>query len=157
MAVGLREGLDEDYLSYRLQQTAYFASSLLKVGIPIIEPAGGHAVYLDAGKLLPHIPQNEYPGQSLAAHLYLEGGIRGCEIGSVMFAHPDPETGNMVHPKLELVRLAIPRRVYTQSHFDYSTHVLSKIGENPKALKGYKITYQPKSMRHFTAKFAPLA
>ena len=156
MAVGLKEGLDESYLSYRLEQTAYFAASLLDAGIPIIEPAGGHAIYVDAGSFLPHIPPHEFPGQSLAANLYLEGGIRTSEIGSVMFAYPDPKTGEMIHPKLELVRLAIPRRVYTQSHFDYTTKILCKIGENRKSIKGYKITYQPVLMRHFTARFEPL-
>ena len=156
LAVGLKEGLDEAYLSYRLGQTAYFASSLLDAGIPIIEPAGGHAIYIDAGSFLSHIPPHEFPGQALAANLYLEGGIRGCEIGSVMFAYPDPQTGEMIHPKLELVRLAIPRRVYMQSHFDYTTKILCQIRENRKSIKGYKITYQPALMRHFTAKFEPL-
>ncbi|WP_322794048.1 tryptophanase, partial [Bellilinea sp.] len=129
MAVGLMEGLDETYLAYRIGQTAYFADQLKTAGIPIIEPAGGHAIYLDAGRFLPHIPHAEYPGQALAAALYLEGGIRGVEIGSVMFAYPDPDSGEMIYPKLELVRLAIPRRTYIRSHFDYIVDTLKSLSE----------------------------
>jgi tryptophanase len=156
MATGLMEGLQESYLAYRTGQTAYLAEIIKENGVPIIEPPGGHAVYLDAGSLLPHIPQSEYPGQALAAALYLEGGIRGVEIGSVMFAHPDPDTGEMVFPQLELVRLALPRRVYTQSHLDYVADVVKKIVEKRDAIRGYKITYQPKLMRHFTCRFEPV-
>jgi len=156
MATGLWEGLDEDYLAYRLGQTAYLAERLLEVGIPIIEPPGGHAVYLDAGRFLPHIPPAEFPGQSLSVELYLEGGIRAVEIGSVMFAHPDPETGQMVHPELELVRLALPRRVYTQSHLDYVVEMLAKIVSRRAGLRGYRFTYAPEQLRHFTARFAEL-
>ncbi len=156
MAVGLYEGLDESYLSYRLSQTAYLAACLKQIGVPMIEPPGGHAIYIDAGAILPHIPHGEFPGQSLAVEMYLEGGIRACEIGSVMFAHPDPETGEMVYPRLELVRLAIPRRVYTQSHFDYLVKCIGKIVERADALKGYKFTYAPELLRHFTARFEPL-
>lgn len=153
MAVGLWEGLDEDYLRYRLGQTAYLGESLLAAGIQIIEPAGGHAIYIDAAKLLPHIPQAEFPGIALSAAMYTTGGIRACEIGSVMFAYTDPDTGRMVHPKLELVRMAIPRRMYTQSHFDYTVDVLKEIRDNRNNLKGYCITYQAPLMRHFTARF----
>lgn len=156
MAVGLREGLDEAYLAYRLNQTAYLAGRIKEAGIPIVEPPGGHAVYIDAGKFLPHIPQSEFPGQALTMELYLEGGIRGCEIGSVMFAHPDPETGRMIHPRLELVRLAIPRRVYTQAHLDYVAETISRIKARKDHLRGYKFTYAPRLLRHFTARFAPL-
>jgi len=156
MAVGLREGLDEAYLAYRLNQTAYLAGRIKEAGIPIVEPPGGHAVYIDAGKLLPHIPQSEFPGHALTMELYLEGGIRGCEIGSVMFAHPDPETGRMIHPRLELVRLAIPRRVYTQAHLDYVAETVSRIKARKDDLRGYKYTYAPRLLRHFTARFAPL-
>lgn len=156
MAVGLMEGLDEDYLAYRIGQTAYFADQLKAAGIPILEPAGGHAIYLDAGRFLPHIPHAEYPGQSLAAALYLEGGIRGVEIGSVMFAYPDPDSGEMIYPKLELVRLAIPRRTYTRSHFDYIVEVLKSLTDQRESLRGYRIVYAPPLLRHFTARFEPL-
>jgi tryptophanase len=156
IATGLLEGLQEDYLAYRIQQTAYLAEKIKELGIPIIEPPGGHAIYLDAGTLLPHIPQSEFPGQSLTAALYLEGGIRGVEIGSVMFAHPDPDSGKMIYPKLELVRLAIPRRVYTQSHLDYVINILSKIAGQRESYRGYRLTYSPELLRHFTARFEPL-
>jgi tryptophanase len=156
MAVGLMEGLEEDYLAYRLGQTAYLAERLLENDIPIIEPAGGHAVYLDAGRFLPHIPQSEFPGIALAAALYLQGGIRGVEIGSVMFAHPDPDTGVMKYPKLELVRLAIPRRMYTQAHMDYVADTLIELKAERKNLRGYRFTYAPELLRHFTARFEPL-
>jgi tryptophanase len=156
MAVGLYEGLDEDYLAYRLGQTAYLAGLLREQGIGLIEPPGGHAIYLDAGALLPNIPHGEFPGQALAVEMYLEGGIRACEIGSVMFAHPDPDTGEMVYPRLELVRLAIPRRVYTQSHLDYIAETLGNINKRAGELRGYKFTYAPELLRHFTARFAPL-
>jgi len=156
IAVGLWEGLDESYLSYRLNQTCYLAERLLEKGIPIIEPPGGHAVYLDAGRFLPHIPQSAFPGQSLAIELYLEGGIRGCEIGSVMFAYPDPETGEIVYPRLDLVRLAIPRRVYTQSHLDYVVEIAARIASRRDELRGYKFTYAPESLRHFMAQFEPM-
>ncbi len=156
MAVGLYEGLDEAYLAWRINQTAYLAQRINSVGIPTIQPAGGHAVYIDAGSVLPHIPQGEFPGQALAVELYLEGAIRACEIGSVMFAHPDPDSGEIIYPKLELVRLAIPRRVYTQSHMDYVVDTLAKISKNSKALRGFKFSYAPELLRHFTAKFEPL-
>ncbi len=156
MAVGLREGLDEDYLAYRLNQTAYLAIRIKEAGIPIVEPPGGHAVYIDAGNFLPHIPHREFPGQALTVELYLEGGIRGCEIGSVMFAHPDADTGEVVYPQLELVRLAIPRRVYTQSHLDYVAEVIARIAERADKLRGYRFTYAPELLRHFTARFEPL-
>ncbi len=156
MAVGLMEGLDENYLAYRIGQTAYLASQLTAAGIPIIEPSGGHAIYLDAGRLLPHIPHAEFPGQALAGALYLEGGIRGVEIGSVMFAYPDPDSGEMIYPRLELVRLAIPRRTYTQSHFDYVVDTLKKLAKKRASLRGFRITHAPPLLRHFTARFEPL-
>ena len=156
LAVGLREGLDEDYLTYRIGQTRYLSERLIETGIPLVQPPGGHAVYLDAGRLLPHIPPAEFPGQALAAALYLEGGIRGVEIGSVMFAFHDPETGKQVHPGLELVRLALPRRVYTQAHLDFIVDTLAAIAANREKLSGYKITAAPKLMRHFTCQFQPL-
>jgi len=156
MAVGFYEGLDEDYLAYRLGQTAYLANKLLEVGVPIIEPVGGHAVYVDARRMLPHIPKEEYPGQALSVELYLEGGIRGVEMGSVAFAYPDPDTGEMIHPEMELVRMAIPRRVYTQAHMDVVVKAFKNIMARKDALRGYGITYAPELMRHFTAQFEPL-
>jgi tryptophanase len=156
IAVGLYEGLDETYLSYRLAQTAYLAGRLNDAGIPTIQPAGGHAVYLDAHAVLPHIPQAEFPGQALAVELYREGAIRGVEIGSVMFAYPDPDSGVMIYPKLELLRLAIPRRTYTQSHLDYVADSLARIKGRASEICGYKFTYAPDLLRHFTARFEPL-
>jgi len=117
---------------------------------------GGHAVYLDAGALLPHIPPYQFPGQTLAVALYLEGAVRGVEIGSVMFAYPDPDTGKMIHPRLELVRLAIPRRVYTQSHLDFVVQTAKQVYEQKINYKGYEFTYAPELLRHFTARFKPL-
>jgi len=156
MAVGLYEGLEESYLIYRLGQTAYLAAGLNQVGIPTIQPPGGHAVYVDAAAVLPHIPQAEFPGQSLTVEIYRQGAIRGCEIGSIMFAHPDLDTGLMVYPKLELLRLAIPRRTYTQSHMDYVIDVFAAIKKRASGLRGYKFTYAPELLRHFTARFEPI-
>ena len=156
IARGLWEGLDEDYLSYRLAHTRYLADRLLEEGVPILEPAGGHAVYLDARRFLPHIPQSELPGQALVCALYLEGGIRGVEIGSVMFAREDPEMDEMVYPDLELVRLAIPRRVYTQAHLDYVVETCVEIYERREEIGGLRFTYAPELLRHFTARFEPL-
>jgi tryptophanase len=156
MAVGLYEGLDENYLAHRLGQTAYLAQRINDAGIPTIQPTGGHAVYVDARAVLPHIPQGEFPGHALAVELYREGAIRGGEIGSVMFAHPDPDTGRMIYPKLELMRLAIPRRTYTQSHMDYVADSLANIKTRAASIHGYKFTYAPELLRHFTARFEPL-
>src|SRR5829696_5726136 len=156
MAVGLYEGLDESYLAYRIGQTAYLAARLHDAGISTIQPAGGHGVYINAGAILPHIPNYEFPAQALAVELYREGGIRGVEIGSVMFACLDPETGLWHYPKLELLRLAIPRRTYTQSHLDYVADSLAKIKERAASVGGYKFTYAPELLRHFTARFEPL-
>jgi tryptophanase len=156
MATGLYEGLEESYLAYRLGQTSYLAAKLKEYGIPMIEPPGGHAIYINAGIMLPHIPHAEFPGIALAAELYLEGGIRASEIGSVMFAYPDPDSGEMVYPQLELVRLALPRRTYTQSHMDYVAATVAEIAKRAETLRGYKFTYAPKLLRHFTARFEPL-
>jgi tryptophanase len=156
MATGLYEGLEDSYLAYRLNQTLYLATRLNEAGIPTIQPAGGHAVYVVANEILPHIPNYEFPAQSLTVELYREGGIRGCEIGSVMFACIDPDTGVWHYPKLELLRLAIPRRTYTQSHMDYVADSLAKIKDRAPSLRGYRFTYAPELLRHFTARFEPL-
>jgi tryptophanase len=153
---GLWEGLDESYLAYRLNKTAYLAERLLEQSVPIIEPPGGHAVYIDAGRLLPHISQSAFPGSIADGELYRIGGIRAVEIGSVMFAHPSPETGVMVYPSLELVRLAIPRRVYTQAHLDYVAETLGEIAMQKDSLLGFRFTYAPRLLRHFTARFEPI-
>ncbi len=156
IAIGLREGLQEDYLAYRLGQTRYLTEELKRVGVPVIEPAGGHAVYINAGALLPHIPQSEFPGQSLTVEMYREGAIRGVELGSVAFAYPDPDTGEMVYPELDLVRLALPRRTYTQSHLDYVVKVLERIVKKADSLRGFRIIKEPPLMRHFSCIFEPL-
>ncbi len=154
IAQGLTEIIDEDYLRYRLRSMAYIGERLEAMGVPIVRPTGGHAVFIDARRLLPHIPPKEYPGQALAVALYLEGGIRSCEIGTVMFGvKPD---GTEVEAPMDLVRMAFPRRVYTQSHADYIVEVFEEIVARKDALKGMKIIWQPSAMRHFTAKFAPL-
>jgi tryptophanase len=154
IAQGLREVIDEDYLRYRIRSTAYLGEALVEAGVPCVQPIGGHAVYLDAAALLPHIPPLEYPGQALAVALYREGGIRGCEIGSVMFGqHPD---GSETPAPMELVRLAIPRRVYTQSHIDYVIEVVRFVAERAADLPGYRIAEQPAQLRHFTARFEPI-
>jgi len=156
IAVGLREGLQEDYLAYRLGQTEYLVSELKKYHVPVIEPAGGHAVYIDAGKMLPHIPKSDFPGQALSVEMYREGGIRSVELGSVAFAFADPDTGEMKYPEMELVRLALPRRTYTQSHLDYVVKVIKAIVANKDSLPGYRILKAPKLMRHFSARFEPI-
>jgi tryptophanase len=156
MAVGLYEGLDEAYLAHRLAQTAYLAGRLNEAGIATIQPPGGHAVYVDAAQTLPHLPQGAFPGQALAVEMYLEGGVRACEIGSVMFAYEDPGSGEMVFPKLELLRLAIPRRTYTRSHIDYVADCAARIKSRAEQIRGYKFTYAPQLLRHFTARFEPL-
>ena len=154
IAQGLREVVQEDYLHYRIRSTAYLGEALDAGGVPLVRPFGGHAVYLDARKLLPHIPPLEYPGQSLAVALYVEGGIRGCEIGTVMFGrHPD---GTETPAAMDLVRLAIPRRTYTQSHIDYVIEVVLAVAERAPDLRGYRIVEpQPTALRHFTARFEP--
>lgn len=156
MAVGLGEGLDEDYLPYRVGQVAYLSGRLTEMGVPVVLPPGGHAVYVDAGSLLPHIPHGEYPAQALAIELYLEGGIRAVEIGSVMFARKDAATGEMIYPKLELLRLALPRRVYTQAHLDVVARAFEVLSGRRDALRGCRIVYAPEILPHFTARFEPL-
>lgn len=154
IAVGLYEALDPDYLRYRIRMVEYMAEKMAAAGIPTVRPAGGHALYLDAKQWLSHIPSHEYPGWALSLVLYLEGGIRACEIGSVMFGQqPD---GSERPADLELVRLAFPRRVYTQSHMDYVCEVLAHVNTLAPRIRGVRIVEQPSALRHFTAKFAPL-
>lgn len=155
IAQGLKEIVDEDYLRYRLRTCEYIGEGLLALGVPIVQPTGGHAVFVDARALLPHIPPLEYPGQALAVALYVEGGVRACEIGTVMFGRrPD---GREAPAPMDLVRLAIPRRVYTQSHADYLIEIFADVVEKKAALSGFAITWQPRAMRHFTARFRPLS
>lgn len=154
IAVGILEALDEDYLRYRIRSTEYVGNALMKAGIPIVNPPGGHAIYIDAKQFLSHIPQSQYPGQSLVAGIYEFAGIRGVEIGSVMFGR-EGKNGEAETPHLqELVRLAIPRRTYTQSHMDYVVEAFLAFKEEAPKLKGVKFTYKPQVLRHFTAKFA---
>jgi tryptophanase len=153
IAQGLWEGLDEDYLSWRLAQTAYLGEGFLANGVPIVEPPGGHAIYIDSGGFLPHVPREQYPGQALAIEIYIEGGIRAVELGSVAFEYKDRETGELIHPALELVRLAIPRRVYTRSHLDFVIETLAAIAARRDEIRGVRIVEEPPLLRHFTARF----
>ncbi|MFP5471090.1 MAG: tryptophanase [Bacteroidia bacterium] len=152
LAIGLKEVFDPHYLEYRIKSTAYLGEHLHKMGVPIVMPVGGHAVYIDAKKLYDHIPVEEYPGQALVCELYLKGGIRTVEIGSVMFGKYNDD-GTLIPAQMELVRLAIPRRVYTQSHIEYVIETFEEVLANKKNVKGYKITEQAAFLRHFTAKF----
>jgi tryptophanase len=156
IAQGLREVVQDDYLQYRIRSTAYLGEALDAAGVPLVKPYGGHAIYLDARALLPHIPPLQYPGQALAIALYVEGGIRGCEIGTVMFGrHPD---GTESPAPMDLVRLAIPRRTYTQSHIDYVIEVVTAVAARAGDLRGYRIVEpQPTALRHFTARFESIA
>jgi tryptophanase len=153
MARGLWEGLDEQYLAYRLAHTRYLADRLAEAGVPILEPPGGHAVYLDVLRFLPQMPRDQFPGQALVAALYVEGGIRGVEIGSVMFARTDEHTGETIFPDMELVRLAIPRRVYTQAHLDYVVDAIVALHRKRETIRGLRIVYETRFLRHFTARF----
>jgi tryptophanase len=156
IAQGLDEVLDEEYLRYRIRSTEYLADKVAAAGVPIVRPAGGHAVYLDAKAFLPHIPASQYPAQALAVELYKDGGVRGVEIGSVMFGAVQ-EDGTEIPAAMELVRLAIPRRTYTQSHVDYVGEVVLSVAEHAESITGYRIVEQAPWLRHFTAKFEPLA
>ncbi len=147
VAVGLQESLDEDYLRYRIASTAYLGNKIAESGVPIVQPPGGHAIYIDAKAFLPHIPLTQFPGVALAAELYLEGGIRSVEIGTLMFAGA---------AQMELVRLAIPRRVYTQSHIDYVVEIILKVWERRAQIKGMRLTYEAPFLRHFTAHLEPI-
>ena len=153
IAQGLEEILDEDYLSYRIRTAEYMGENLDKIGAPYLKPPGGHAIYLDAKSFLPNIPVEQFPGQALACQLYIEGGVRSCEIGGIMFGKTDQATGEYIPPNMELVRLAFPRRVYTQSHFDYVLEVINEVYKKRNELKAFRFTYQAQLLRHFTAQF----
>ena len=154
IAQGRKECVHPDYLRYRIRSTAYLGEALDHAGVPVVKPIGGHAVYIDARSLLPHIPPLHYPGQALAIALYEAGGIRSCEIGTVMFGRrPD---GTEEPAAMDLVRLAIPRRTYTQSHIDYVIEVVTSVAERAADLPGYRIAEEARSLRHFTARFEPL-
>ncbi len=155
VAQGLDEVLDEHYLQYRIRSTWYLANKAVEAGVPIVQPPGGHAVYLDAKALLPHIPPSQYPAHALACELYFDGGVRGVEIGSVMFGKPQPDGTELPAP-MELVRLAVPRRTYTQSHVDYVGEVIIDVAERAEQLRGYRIVEQAPWLRHFTARFEPV-
>ncbi len=155
IAQGLEEITDEDYLRYRIRSVEYLGEKLIDAGVPILEPPGGHAIYIDAKRFAPHIPPAQFPGQAVTAELYLQGGVRAVEIGSVMFGKNDA-AGNHIAPPMELVRMAIPRRVYTQSHIDYVAEVVVETFARRKDLKGYRFTYEAPILRHFTARFAKL-
>ena len=156
LAVGLVEVTDPDYLRYRVRTAEYLAEKAWAAGVPTVRPPGGHAVYLDAGALLPHIPPAELPAQSLACELYLEGGVRGVEIGTLMFGRADPDGGPDTPAPHELVRLALPRRTYTQSHVDYVGEVIAAVAERAESLRGYRVVEQPAWLRHFSARLEPL-
>jgi tryptophanase len=155
IAIGLNEVLDENYLQYRIRSSQYLGEGLLKLGIPIVNPPGGHGVYINAKKFLPHVKPVNFPGQALACALYLEGGIRTVEIGTLMFGRRD-QKGNYMPAPMELVRMAMPRRVYTQSHIDYVIEVMSHISKNKNKIKGLKIVEAPLVLAHFSAKLKPL-
>jgi tyrosine phenol-lyase len=156
VAVGLEEVLHEDYLQYRFASIRYLGEHISAAGVPIVQPPGGHAIYIDAHAMLPHIKPLQYPGQALAIELYREGGIRSCEIGSVMHAGKHPESGDEVPAGMELVRLAIPHRAYTQSHIDYVIEAILQVYQRRETIRGYRIIRQPKFLRHFTAAFEPI-
>jgi tryptophanase len=156
IAVGLGEVMHEDYLQYRFASISYLGRHIAEHGVPIVEPPGGHAIYIDARAMLSHIPQLEFPGQALAVELYREAGIRSCEIGSVMHSRKHSESGHEEPATMELVRLAIPHRVYTQSHIDYVIEAILEVSKRRESLRGFRITHQPPFLRHFTARFEPL-
>jgi tryptophanase len=148
IAVGLHEALEEDYLRYRIASTAYLGNHIADAGVPIVQPPGGHAIYIDARAFLPHVPINQFPGVALAVELYLEGGIRSVEIGRLMFGDS---------AKMDLVRLAIPRRMYTQSHIDYVVEVILEVWSKREKIRGLNLKYEAPFLRHFTAQLAPVA
>jgi tyrosine phenol-lyase len=156
IAVGLEEIVAEDYLQYRIASVRYLGEHIAAEGVPIVQPPGGHAIYIDAARFLPHIEPLQLPGQALVAELYLAGGIRAVEIGTVMFGRRDAATGMESPAAKELVRLAIPRRVYTQSHIDYVVEVICDVWRSRESIRGFRFTRQAATLRHFTARFAIL-
>jgi tryptophanase len=156
IARGLEDVMDENYLAFRINQVRDLGERLLAEGVQVIQPIGGHAVYIDAKAFLPHIPQSQFPGQALSVELYLEGGIRSVEIGSVMFAKKDSVTGDVTYPKMELVRLAVPRRVYSKNHIDYIVDTIRKLYKKREGVRGFKIVREAPVLRHFTAEFEPI-
>jgi len=156
VALGLEEVTNEDYLKYRTTQVRWFGEKIKETGIKIVQPTGGHAVFIDARSVLPHIPPEQFPGHALVVELYIEGGIRAVEIGSLMFGHVDPNTRKFVPAPYELVRLAVPRRVYTESHLGYVADTLGRILEKKESVRGYELVYESQYLRHFTARLAPI-
>jgi tryptophanase len=156
ISVGIQEVLEEDYLRYRIVSTRYLGEHLTAGGVPIVQPPGGHAIYIDARGFLPHLPPEDLPGQALVAELYLEAGIRCCEIGTVMFGRTDPKTGREQPAPMDLVRLAIPRRVYTQSHIDYVVEAILAVFDRRERVMGMRIVEQAPVLRHFSARFKRL-
>jgi tryptophanase len=156
IAVGLEEVVDPSYLAHRIEQVAYLGEGLRAAGVPVLVPFGGHAVYVDAAAFLPHVPRSQFPGQALTVALYLESGIRTVEIGGVMFGKTDPETGETVFPKLELVRFAVPRRVYMREHLDFVIESVVDLYRNRERISGFEFEYQADVLRHFTARFRPV-
>jgi len=156
LARGLMEGVDESYLAYRIGQTKYLGDRLTEAGVPIVQPTGGHAVYVDMRGFFPDMPQSQFPGVAFTSQLYIEAGVRAVELGSLAFAHPDPDTGEIRYPVLDLVRLTLPRRVYTQGHLDFVADAIIKIHRNRDQVKGLKLVWEAPLMRHFTARLAPI-
>ena len=154
LAIGLEEVLEEDYLEYRIRSTAYVGEHLAKAGVPLVQPFGGHAIYLDGRRFCDHLTNEMFPGWALSVALYEELGVRACEIGNVMFGHDDPKTGEWCWPDLDLVRLAIPRRVYTQSHMDYVIEGITELYEKRHLIRGLRVTDMPEVLPHFSARFA---
>ncbi len=152
LAQGFVEVMDENYLSSRIGQIKYFGDKLIEAGVPILVPTGGHAVYLDAKRFAPHIAPEFFPGQSISCEVFIKGGVRACEIGSIMFGKKD-KNGKHIPPAMELVRFAVPRRVYTQNHIDYTIETIVEVFKNRDSLRGMKIVWEPPILRHFTAKF----